>query len=35
MQDTTISYNVIEGPDIDEENAQVQDQGNEVEILDG
>lgn len=29
------SYNVIEGPDIDEENVQVQDQDNEVEIMDG
>lgn len=26
------SYNVIEGPDIDEEAVQVQDQDNEVEI---
>lgn len=30
------SYNIIEGPDIDEEGVQVQDQeDNEVEIIDG
>lgn len=29
------SYNVIEGPDIDEESVQGQDQDNEVEIMDG
>lgn len=29
------SYNMMEGPDIDEEGVQVQDQDNEVEIIDG
>lgn len=34
LQDTTMtSYN--EGPDIDEEGMQVQDQDNEAEIMDG
>lgn len=36
FQDTTMtSYNMMEGPDIDEEGVQVQDQDNEVEIIDG
>ncbi len=29
------SFSVMEGPDIDEESVQVQDQDNEVEIIDG